>query len=132
MQKIIIQLLILFCTVSCFGQTFICPSNLDFAMMQQFEPARYNNFIKLENFIDSTIASQNSTNSRLINANGIITIPVVVHILHRGEAIGTVRNLSEAQIQSQIDVLNEDFRRLNSNSIKYSICFYVNCCGLWN
>jgi hypothetical protein len=45
----------------------------------------------------------------------IITIPVVVHVIHKGEPIGTGTNISVAQIQSQIDVLNQDFRRLNSN-----------------
>lgn len=45
----------------------------------------------------------------------VITIPVVVHVLHKGEPIGTGTNISVAQIQSQIDVLNQDFRRLNSN-----------------
>lgn len=45
----------------------------------------------------------------------IITIPVVVHIIHKNESIGTGTNISDAQIQSQIDVLNEDFRRLNNN-----------------
>ena len=43
----------------------------------------------------------------------VITIPVVVHIIHNDEAIGVGANISDAQIQSQIDVLNEDFRRLN-------------------
>jgi hypothetical protein len=45
----------------------------------------------------------------------VITIPVVVHIIHKNEPIGTGTNISDAQIQSQIDVLNEDFRRLNNN-----------------
>jgi len=45
----------------------------------------------------------------------VITIPVVVHVVHYGEPIGTGRNISAAQIQSQIDVLNEDYRRLNSD-----------------
>lgn len=53
-------------------------------------------------------------------ANGrtkeIITIPVVVHIVHNGESIGVGRNIPDAQIQSQIDVLNEDFRRLNADA----------------
>lgn len=42
---------------------------------------------------------------------GIITIPVVVHVVynHAGE------NISDAQIQTQLDVLNEDFRRLNTD-----------------
>jgi PKD repeat protein len=44
--------------------------------------------------------------------NGVYYIPVVVHVVHNGEAIGTGRNLSVATIQSQIDVLNEDFRRI--------------------
>ncbi len=45
----------------------------------------------------------------------VVTIPVIVHVIHNGEAIGTGTNLSFAQIQSQIDVLNEDFRRLNGD-----------------
>ena len=45
----------------------------------------------------------------------IITIPVVVHVMHEGTAIGIGKNISDVQIQSQIDVLNEDFRRLNSD-----------------
>lgn len=35
-------------------------------------------------------------------------IPVVVHVIHDGG----VSNISDAQIQSQIDVLNEDFRKI--------------------
>lgn len=42
----------------------------------------------------------------------IITIPVVVHVIHNGEAVGDGANLSEEQIYSQFEVLNEDFRRL--------------------
>ncbi len=45
----------------------------------------------------------------------VITIPVVVHVVHYGEAIGTGRNISDLQIQSQIDVMNEDFRRKNAD-----------------
>jgi hypothetical protein len=48
------------------------------------------------------------------NENGsraVITVPVIVHVIHEGEAVGSGRNISAAQIQSQIDVLNEDFRR---------------------
>lgn len=42
----------------------------------------------------------------------VVTLPVVVHVIHNGEAAGSGNNISYAQIQSQIDVLNEDFRRL--------------------
>ena len=40
-----------------------------------------------------------------------ITIPIVFHVIHNGEAVGTGTNLSQAQIMSQVEVLNEDFRR---------------------
>ena len=39
----------------------------------------------------------------------VLTIPIVVHVIHNGEAVGEGSNISEAQIQSQIQVLNEDF-----------------------
>ncbi len=48
---------------------------------------------------------------------GIITIPVVVHVIHNGDPVNTPgnvqgENISEAQILSQIEVLNEDYRRI--------------------
>jgi len=43
-------------------------------------------------------------------------IPIVVHVIHNGEAIGVGANISDAHVLSQIQVLNEDFRRmLNTN-----------------
>lgn len=47
----------------------------------------------------------------LSQQNSVITIPVVVHVLWKNNN----QNISDAQIQSQIDVLNESFRKLNSN-----------------
>ncbi len=82
--------------------------------MHAQDPARYQRFANLEAFTANFIANQSG--QRLINQNGVIVIPVVVHVLHRGEAVGTGRNISLAQIQSQIDVLNEDFRRLNADA----------------
>lgn len=41
----------------------------------------------------------------------IYKIPVVVHVIHLGEAIGEGHNLSTARIEGQIRTLNEDFRR---------------------
>jgi len=44
--------------------------------------------------------------------NGVITIPVVVHVVYNTSA----ENISDAQIQSQLAILNEDFRRTNSDA----------------
>ncbi|HEY0739800.1 MAG TPA: M43 family zinc metalloprotease, partial [Chryseosolibacter sp.] len=43
-------------------------------------------------------------------------IPVVVHVIHKGEQVGVGSNISDAQILSQISVLNEDFRRMNPDA----------------
>jgi hypothetical protein len=45
--------------------------------------------------------------------NVVYRIPLIFHVFHYGEPIGTGTNISAAQIYSQIEVLNEDFRRLN-------------------
>ena len=45
-------------------------------------------------------------------------IPVVVHIIHNiNDPEGLGSNISEAQVLSQLEVLNEDFQRLNSDTI---------------
>jgi hypothetical protein len=41
----------------------------------------------------------------------VLTIPVVVHVVYKT----SVQNISDAQILSQIDVLNEDYRKLNAD-----------------
>jgi hypothetical protein len=59
----------------------------------------------------------------LLNDNkddrNIFTIPVVVHVVYRT----TQENISDAQILSQIDVLNEDFRRLNADATNLPASF---------
>ncbi len=53
-------------------------------------------------------------NSRTVTT--IVTIPVVVHVIHSGQPLGTGANLSVDRILSQIDILNEDYRRENTDS----------------
>lgn len=56
-------------------------------------------------------------------SGGIITIPVVIHVINDGEAIGVAPNITDAQVQSQITVLNQDYRKIvgtpgdNSNPV---------------
>jgi hypothetical protein len=42
----------------------------------------------------------------------VVTIPVVFHVVYRT----STENISDAQLQSQLDVLTDDFRRLNSDA----------------
>lgn len=43
------------------------------------------------------------------------TIPVIVHVIHTGQAAGTFPNISQGQINSQITVLNQDFSATGFN-----------------
>ncbi|WP_395049249.1 T9SS type A sorting domain-containing protein [Flavobacterium sp.] len=45
-------------------------------------------------------------------AGAVITIPVVVHVIYDGEAIGLAPNITDAQVQSQITVMNQDYRKM--------------------
>ncbi len=47
----------------------------------------------------------------------VFNVPVIVHIVHDGEAIGTGTNISLEQVLSQLEVLNEDFNRLNADTV---------------
>ncbi|RAK68276.1 GEVED domain-containing protein [Hymenobacter edaphi] len=51
--------------------------------------------------------------------NAVITIPVVVHVLYNTSA----QNISDAQIQSQLDVLNQDYSKTNSDYTKAPAAF---------
>ncbi len=43
-------------------------------------------------------------------------IPVIVHVIHNGTAVGEGANISQAQIEGQIRILTEDYRRLNPDA----------------
>lgn len=43
---------------------------------------------------------------------GIVTIPVVVHVIHSGQNVGVAPNIVDEQVMSQIAVMNNDYRRM--------------------
>jgi hypothetical protein len=64
------------------------------------------------NKLDREIAAQTPQNN-VRAAASVITIPVVVHVIYAN----TTQNISQAQIQSQIDVLNEDYNKQNPDTV---------------
>lgn len=71
------------------------------------DPSLRQRMDEIENFTQRAIA--NPAQYRLVN--GVIEIPVVFNVLYRTAA----QNVSLAQLQSQIDVLNEDFAATNAD-----------------
>lgn len=76
---------------------------------------------RTEHKINKTQRQQSTTQSKLLRSStssvqkttpdGAVLVPVVVHVLYNN----ATQNISEAQILSQIEVLNKDFRKLNSD-----------------
>ncbi len=81
---------------------------------------RYTDYLKSNSSLleQQIIDDENNLQSLLNNStysasfNTVYTIPVVVHVVY----YTSQQNISDAQIQSQIDVLNEDFGRTNADA----------------
>ena len=69
--------------------------------------------LHIETQIENVTNKTNGIAMRDTTANEIIYIPVVIHVLYKNAA----ENISDAQIKSQLDVLNKDFRMLNSDRV---------------
>lgn len=61
-----------------------------------------------ENWIATKISKQKTFNQRI---TAVRTIPVVVHVVNKGEEVGTGTNISDTQVISQITTLNNDYRK---------------------
>jgi hypothetical protein len=59
-------------------------------------------------------------------ASTVYTIPIIFHVIHSGQPIGTFPNISQGQINSQITVLNQDFSGNGFNSSSYPSNAFVN------
>lgn len=68
---------------------------------------------EFENWLAPKVAALKAKRAANPNqTNAVITIPVVVHVIHNGDAYGTGENIRDEQVLSQIQVMNEDFRRM--------------------
>lgn len=75
-----------------------------------YNPPNASQLQAFEQWLDQKITAKSAKNIPP-HQEAVYVLPVVVHIVHNGEAVGTGTNISDAQILSQIQVLNEDFRR---------------------
>ncbi|HEY1114926.1 MAG TPA: zinc metalloprotease, partial [Chitinophagaceae bacterium] len=87
-----------------------CASHEVLEQQMAADPARRQKMAEIEAFTQRAIESDDA--GRLVN--GVLEIPVVVNVLYRTAS----ENISDAQIQSQIDVLNEDFNNTNADRTK--------------
>lgn len=67
-----------------------------------------------ENWMTTKLKAIKTTRKEGRAINQVFNIPVVVHVIHSGDPIGTDENISDAQVESQIQVLNDDYRRMGT------------------
>ena len=90
-----------------------CGTMQHHAYLQQTRPNYQNDLNQYNQMIDQYLADK-AAGLNVSKTNAIITIPVVVHILYNTAA----ENISNAQAISQVQVLNDDFAKLNADAIK--------------
>jgi hypothetical protein len=72
-------------------------------------PAEYEEWFSQK--VAEYVAQQQLSRAAVVN----YTLPVIIHIIHSGTAEGSGANISTAQAQSQIPILNADFAGTNSD-----------------
>ncbi len=83
-------------------------------LLKQQDPSLETRMQQLEEMTQQWI-QDNPTGSKDL----FVTIPVVVHVIWKTSA----QNIPDAQIISQIEVLNEDYRRLNADTTNTPVMF---------
>lgn len=98
-------------------------SSVAFAQQQVhrcYSDERLQKFIQKHPDLQKTLDDHDALFQQQGNSSGhsraVITIPVVVHVIHDGDAVGVSENISDAQIISQIEVLNIDYRKRNADT----------------
>ncbi|MFM7913655.1 MAG: zinc metalloprotease, partial [Bacteroidota bacterium] len=71
--------------------------------------------VESEQFFEQWMSNRISENSSGFRPEVDYNIPVVFHVIYQNAS--DTWNISAAQIQSQVDILNEDFKRLNADTM---------------
>jgi len=121
-MKLIIVVIISLISYTSFSQR-ICRSTFNSQEVMNTNNERYIQFQKFQEQLQIYKSNNSNAQARLVDIDGIIVIPVVVHLIHFGEPLGTGFSITDAVIQSQIDALNEDFQRLNPTRVNTPTAF---------
>jgi len=104
---LLIQLCILFTIQANAQDRRTCATWDKFKELEQTNPKLYQKMLQ-----SHEEAFHHAERHNAVEDRAIVTIPVVVHVVYRT----ATENISQAQIQSQIDILNADYAGLNADS----------------
>ncbi|QNL22754.1 T9SS type A sorting domain-containing protein [Hyphobacterium sp. CCMP332] len=91
------------------------PSGVHRCYTEQIAHSLYEQNPTFRNTVDYEVFNQSRNSGAIIArlfGDSVIRIPTVVHVIHNNGS----ENISKAQIESQIRILNEDFRRISGTN----------------
>jgi hypothetical protein len=110
---------LLFIQMQSNGQNAECATDYIHNNLMQTDSVYQKQIHLLESQVEAS--SQNHSNIKLQST--IYTIPVVVHVIHLGEPLGTGSNISDIQIQQAIAGLNDRFSNVNGLGVDVEVEF---------
>ncbi len=87
----------------------------------QTDPGYASQYNLVNNNVQSLVMQNKRTQG--LSSMPIIYIPVVVHVVHLGEAVGTGTNVSDASINAMLADLNSRFANGNGNGVNMNVQF---------
>ena len=106
---ILLIIFLLLIKMQSMGQTAECATDYIHQHLMQTDSAYRKQILFLESQVEANIQNQTNTNLK----STLYHIPVVVHVIHLGEPVGTGTNISDVQIQQAIAGLNTRYRNIN-------------------
>jgi hypothetical protein len=116
---ILLIIALLFFKMESKAQTAECATDYIHNNLMKTDSVYRNKLLVLESQVGDIIKNQATNKLTSI----IYRIPVVVHVIHLGEALGTASNISDIQIQQAIAGLNDRFRNVNSLGVDVELEF---------
>lgn len=121
-KKLLLFTIVLFSTFNLLQAQAIeeCATGIIHEKLMQNDPVYANRIIENEKKI------REFANNPTRDTDGVLLeIPVVIHVIHTGEAIGVGTNISMTQVNSAIDNLNNRYRNLHGPSVDTEIEFVL-------
>ena len=116
---ILIIISLLFYQMQSKGQSAQCATDFIHNNLMQTDSAYRDQIVTLESQVKSITQKQANNKS----TSTLYPIPVVAHVIHLGEPIGTGSNISDIQIQQAIAGLNDRFRNVSGLGIDVELEF---------
>ncbi len=115
-----IPILILLLAFNCFSQSPTCA----FDEVLEYQINEVTDFQFLMQQAEEDMQEMMNGNPQAIMNGSVYTVPVVFHIIHLGESLGTGSNIPTSQVLQALDDLNSDFRDdLNTgNDVEIEFC----------